>query len=406
MSQGSIREGLTLLRNGNFARLFAAYLITFTGSAMAPIAIAFGVLDLTGSTSDSAIVIAAPIAAQVVILLLGGALADRTSRQKMMVGAECVAAMSQLSVAALFLTGYATVPLLTLFMLINGAALAFNTPAATGFIPQVVDREDLQAANALLGTARSSAATVGAALAGVLVAAFGAGIAIALDALSFALSAALVYGIRPRAQDTVEEASLLEDLRLGWREFMAHQWLWTIVLQFTIMVAAFEAVFGLLGPAIARMEMNGAVDWGLVMASMGIGTITGGFVAMKLSPARPMLFAVLCCFLFAGTPATLAFVLPLYWIVVAAFIGGVAGQVFAVLWYTTLHREIPPTMLSRVSAYDHLGSIALAPLGVVIGGFLFEWIGGRSTLMIAVAAIVVPTMLVLFVPGVRQLRAR
>lgn len=406
MAGGSIREGLNLLRNGNFARLFAAYLITFTGSAMAPIAIAFGVLNLTGSTSDSAIVIAAPIFAQVVVLLIGGALADRTSRQWMMVGSESVAAVSQLIVAGLFLTGNATVPVLTLFMLINGVALAFNTPAATGFIPQVVERDELQAANALLGTARSSAATVGAALAGVLVAAFGAGVAIAIDGVTFALSALLVFGIRPRAQDEAEEGTLLEDLRVGWREFVAHQWLWTVVLQFTIMVAAFEAVFGLLGPAIARLEMNGAVDWGMVMASMGVGTIIGGFVAMKLSPARPMLFAVLCCFLFAGTPAALAFVMPLYWIVAAALIGGVAGQVFAVMWYTTLHREIPSTMLSRVSAYDHLGSIALAPLGVVIGGFLFEWIGGRSTLMIAVAAIIVPTMLVLFVPGVRQLRAR
>ena len=96
MAGNSIRDGLKLLSNRNFAKRFAAYLITYTGTAMAPIAMAFGVLDLTGSTSDSAFVIAAPIAAQVVIILLGGTLADRWSRQKLMVSAESLAGVRQL----------------------------------------------------------------------------------------------------------------------------------------------------------------------------------------------------------------------------------------------------------------------------------------------------------------------
>ena len=405
MAQGSIREGLALLRNPNFARLFTAYLITFTGNAMAPIAIAFGVLELTGSTRDSAIVIAAPIVAQIMILLVGGALADRTSRQKMMVRAECVAAASQMTIAVLFLTGTATVPLLACFMFINGTAMAFYAPASTGFIPQVVEREKLQPANAILGTARSSATTIGAALAGILVALFGAGVTLAIDAISFAISAFLLVGITARHQESGGTDSIVAELVLGWKEFISHQWLWAMVLQFTIMVAAFEATFGLLGPAIMRNEMGGAADWGLVMAGMGIGTITGGFIAMLLKPGRPMLLAALTCFFFMGTPAALAYLMPLPLIITAAVIGGIAGQVFFVLWQTTLQREIPLQMLSRVAAYDHLGSIALAPLGVVIGGFLFESIGGQTTLLIATAAIFVPTLLVLLVPGIWRLKA-
>ena len=71
---------------------------------------------------------------------------------------------AQFVLAYLFLSGHATVPLLTLFMLVNGIALAFHTPAATGLIIQLVDRSDLQAANALLGTARNGALAGGAAL--------------------------------------------------------------------------------------------------------------------------------------------------------------------------------------------------------------------------------------------------
>ncbi|MEZ5594838.1 MAG: MFS transporter [Pseudomonadales bacterium] len=132
---GTVRDGLRLLRTGNFSRLFAAYLITNTGSAMAPIAMAFGVLDLTGSTRTSAYVVAAPVVAQVIILMVGGALADRTSRQRIMVSADVLSALSQTLVASLFLTGAASVPLLIALMLVNGAAHAFHQPAAMGFIP-------------------------------------------------------------------------------------------------------------------------------------------------------------------------------------------------------------------------------------------------------------------------------
>jgi hypothetical protein len=85
---------------------------------------------------------------------------------------------------------------------------------------------------------------------------------------------------------------------------------------------------------------------------------------------------------------------------------GLASQLFSVLWYTTLQKKVPGHMLSRVSAYDHLGSIALAPMGIVVGGYLFEALGFRLTLIIAALAIVVPTALVLCVRDVRMMTTR
>jgi MFS family permease len=149
LAESSLRDGLPLLRQPDIGKLFIAYLITYTGTAMAPIAVAFGVLELTESTRDAAIVIAAPTLASIVALLFGGVLADRTSRQNIMVMAEALAMMARLSIAILFLTDLATVPRLTFLMLINGVAMALTAPAATGLIVQLVDREDLQAPNAL-----------------------------------------------------------------------------------------------------------------------------------------------------------------------------------------------------------------------------------------------------------------
>lgn len=400
-----IRAGLALLRRRDFARLFSAYLITHTGSAMAPIALAFGVLELTGSTRDAAWVVAAPVTAQILILMVGGAMADRTSRQRILVRADAVSALSQGIVALLFLVGAARLPLLVGFMLINGAAIAFHQPASVGFIPQVVPPAHIQAANALLGAARSAALMLGAALAGLLVAAVGPGATLALDALSFALASFLIAGIRARSQARPEQASLWTDLRIGWSEFTSHAWLWTIVLQFSVLMMGVEALFGLVGPATARDLLRGAPDWGFIMACFGAGTIAGGGLSLRFPIERPMLVATLAIFFWAPLPILLSLPAALPWLAGAAFVMGMAAQLFGVLWYTTLHTRIPPERLSRVSAYDQLGSIVLAPLGVVIAGQLYESIGGRATLWLIVGAIVVPTALVLLVRDVRELRS-
>lgn len=267
MASNHIAQGLRLLKSPNVNRLFVAYLVTYTGTAMAPIAMAFGVLELTGSAADAAFVIAAPTAAAIVVLLLGGVIADRTSRQRVIVLAELTAMAAQCTIAWLFLSGNATVPLLTLGMLVNGMAMALHAPAAMGMITQLVLKAKLQSTNALLGIARNSAFAGGAALGGVLVATLGAGFTLLIDGLSFGLSAFLILSLRPVAQEKTEPQSVLQDLRLGWREFTRHTWLWAMVLQFSLIVAAGEAVFGLLGPAVSRDHMGGATDWGFIASA-------------------------------------------------------------------------------------------------------------------------------------------
>ena len=84
--------------------------------------------------------------------------------------------------------------------------------------------------------------------------------------------------------------------------------------------------------------------------------------------------------------------LSVFLITLTTFIAGVAGQIFSTLWYTTLHTVIPADKLSRVSAYDHLGSIGIAPLGIVAAGFLYEIIGPTATLVSVAAVIAMVTV--------------
>ena len=399
------RPGLALLREASFARVFAARSISAFGTAMAPVALPFAVLeDLGGSARDVGLVIAAGSGAQVLMQLFAGALADRGSRKRQMVGADTIAAGFQGSIAALLLTGHATLPLVVALQLGIGLAFALHWPAAVGLVPLVVERERLQPANALLSIAHSTALGLGAAAGGFLAAHFGAGTALAVDAATFAASALLIAGVSARPQARSIAASLVAELRAGWREFTTHRWLWAIVLQFTVMMVGWFGTFAVVGPVVAQRALGGAEAWGTIAAAYGFGMIAGGFVALRVHFPRPIFAATLTCFGHAPVPLLLVAPSPVAWIAAGAFVAGVGVEVFSVLWNTALQTHVAPEALSRVSAYDVVGSIALVPLGEVLAGFAVDAIGPPLTLLWATAAIVLPTAAVLCVPEVRHLR--
>jgi predicted MFS family arabinose efflux permease len=386
--------------------VFAARSISAFGTAMTPVALPFAVLeDLGGSAGDVGLVIAAGSGAQILVQIFGGALADRGSRKRQMVGADALAALAQGLLATLLLAGGASLAVMIPLQVLIGVAFALHWPAAVGLVPLVVERENLQPANALLSIASSTAIGLGAAAGGLLAARFGAGTALAVDAASFAASALLVAGIRARPQERHAAASLLAELRTGWREFTSHRWLWAIVLQFTVMMMGWFGAFAVVGPVVAQRSLGGAGAWGAIAAAYGFGLIAGGFVALRVHFPRPMLAATLTCFGHALVPLLLVTPSPVAWIAAGAFVAGVGVEIFGVLWNTALHTHVAPEALSRVSAYDVVGSIALVPLGEVLAGFAVEAFGPPLTLLWATAAIVLPTAAVLFVPEVRHLRS-
>jgi hypothetical protein len=177
------------------------------------------------------------------------------------------------------------------------------------------------------------------------------------------------------------------------------------VAQFSLVVAAWNGGFLVVGPVVAERALGGAAAWGWVTGAFGAGLVVGGVLGLRLPIARPMLVATLCVFSFALPLLLLSGPAPLPWIAAGAFVAGVGGQLFSVLWNTALHTRVAPEALSRVSAYDVLGSIALAPLGEAAAGPLVEALGAGPTLWLGAACIVAPTAAVLGVREVRTLRA-
>jgi MFS family permease len=400
-----LREALAALSERPFRQLFLGRSISLFGSAFAPIALAFAVLDdLDGTPSQLGLVLAAIWVPQVVFILVGGVWADRLPRNLVMVGTDLVMAATQATVAALLLTGSAKIWHLVALQVVRGIASAFFFPASTGLVPSVVSAGRLQQANALLRLSHSATAIVGAAIAGIAVAAAGSGWALAFDAATFVVSAGFLVTIRLPRRDQAEAPSFLGELREGWREFASRTWLWAIVVQFLFANGFGHSMVLVLGPVVAKEHLGGATAWGAILAAEAAGLVAGGLVALRWKPSRMLLVATLAVFLVPAESVLLAFAAPLAAIVAAAVLVGVGVETFGVLWDTALQQQIPREKLSRVSSYDALGSFVAIPIGLSIAGPLASVIGVEQTLILAAAMVAVPTALVLLSRDVRTLK--
>jgi predicted MFS family arabinose efflux permease len=381
-------------------------MVSLLGSAVAPIALAFGVLDLTGSKTDLGLVLSANAVPQVLLILFGGVFADRLPRHLVMVGSNLVSAGAQGGIAVLLLTHRAQLWHLVALQVVRGIALAFFFPASQGLVPQTVQPGLLQQANALLGMTKNGTNILGAALGGAFVALAGAGWALAFDAGTYAASATVLAAMRlPRAQK-VDAPNMLRELREGWSEFASRTWLWTIVAAFSLSNMVWTGAFLVLGPIVAKEFLGGAAAWGLIVAAEGAGLLAGGLLLLRLRPQRP-LFVGMGAFSFASLPLVLlASVRSTLVIALGFVVAGIAIEIFSIAWATALQQHVPLDKLSRVSAYDGLGSIVFIPLGLAIAGPVADAIGLKEALWLAAAISTLSALSTLAVRDVRDLRQR
>ncbi|MFJ3905611.1 MFS transporter [Streptomyces sp. NPDC090025] len=391
----------------NYLLLTAAAIITNVGTHGALIAAAFAVIQSGGDGGDVGLVAMARTLPLVFFLLIGGAVADRVPRHRVMVAANALNCVSQALFAVLVLTGRAELWHMMVLTALCGTGQAFFNPAAEGMLLSSVDGEQVSRAFALFRMALSGAGIGGAALGGAMVAAVGPGWVLAVDAAAFALAGALRAFLDVRqVADRSPGGGLLADLRDGWREVIGRPWLWSIVAQFSIVVALVGAAESVYGPLVARDELGGARPWGIALAAFGVGTLGGALLMARWKPRRLLLVGTLGVFPIALPSAALAVPLDVWGLSAAMFVSGVAIEIFGVSWMTTLHQEIPEEKLSRVSAYDWFGSTAMLPLSTALAGPAESLMGRDTALWGSATLIVLVTGLVLLVPDVRNMTRR
>ncbi|HET8956698.1 MAG TPA: MFS transporter [Solirubrobacterales bacterium] len=398
---------LEVLREPGYRRLFFGRTTSLIGDGMAPVALAFAVLDLTGSATDLGIVIAAHSLVLIALILVGGVVADRISPRRAMLGADLVRTVSMGLIAILLLTGAAEIWQLALLYAVDGAATAFFNPASNAIVPQIVPGARLQEANALLNFSRWGGKVAGPALAGVLLALGSPGTALAVDAATFVVSAACLWGVRAPGVRTEEEEGepFLLELRHGWREFSSRSWMVAVVLGAAVTNAIFFPVFQVLGPTVARESLGGSTGWALIAAMWGAGGLLGGVVALHVRPRRPLLLSEGFILLFAIPVVLLAIPATTAVIALGALFASATVALAEVLYETVSAQHIPPEALARVVAYDWFGSLAVEPITLALVGPIAAAIGISTTLWAGAAAMIVCQIAVLLVPSVRRLEA-
>jgi MFS family permease len=398
-----MRQSFDALRERQFRLLFTGQIISLFGDALTGVALAFAVLDI-GSATDLGYVFAAKTVPLVGFLLIGGVFADRLPRRAVMLVADVVRFGAQGAVALLVLMHSAHIWEIVILQAISGTASAFFNPASTGLTPLTVSPERLQQANALRGLSMASTGIIGSAVSGVLVATIGAGWALAIDASTFAVSAFFLAQLQLPPHVKIAAQSFFSDLRDGWREFASRTWVWVIVLAASI-GNMMTSVFVVLGAVVSKDSLGGAGAWATILAALGVGSLVGGLVSLRVRLRHPLFFGSSLLGFLALPTALLALRAPVAVIAAGALLAGGGNMIFNALWETALQQHIPAAALSRVSAYDWFGSLAFQPLGLVIAGPAAAGLGVSTTLWVAAAGIVAMALLAVATPSVRHLQA-
>jgi MFS family permease len=379
---------LRVLRFSDFRFLFFGQAASFIGDQVVVVALALFVTQLTGSPTDLGLVLGVQALPFVVLLLFGGVWADRLPRHRIMIATDLTRAVLHTILAVLIFTGAVRIWHLVVIEALFGAAEAFFRPAYTGLVPQTVPEDLIQDANALSQAMDNVALLLGPALATALVVGVGPGEAFAFDAATFVFSALLLARVRPRARGASGDgqagidagAPFWSELRAGWREVRSRAWVWVTIVVFAGAIFCSLAPWLVLAPRIARDVYGGASTFGVLTALIGAGAVCAAIVGLRWRPRRPLRAGFLLILPWPALDVVFALGSPLWVLIPFALATGAGFALFGIWWETALAHHIPPHALSRVSAYDWMGSLVLLPLGYLLSGPLADLLGRRTVL--------------------------
>jgi MFS family permease len=391
------------LRSSAFRWFIAGWSISMAGSAMSPVALAFGVLEATDSAAWLSAVLTASMVPMIATMIFAGGIADRYRRDTVLRLSSLGAGISQTGVAIFLLTHQDPVLLLPLSAL-NGVFQALTTATMRGITPQLASGRGIQQASSLLASARNLTRMIGPSAAGLLTVTVGGGWAIAADAASFILAALCFARISlpdlpPRARGG---PTMLSELRQGWGYFSRRPWIWSVTLAFAVLNAVYMGVWGILGPLIARHTI-GAEGWGLVLSTRAAGSLIATLVMVKLTVRRPMVKALSLMSLGAVPLILLGTGASIFWLAAAAFAAGVAAEFFTVVWSTVWATHIPERLSSRVGACDEFGSVTAVPIGQLSAPFLAAAFGTAAVSVTAGVLLAAAMLMPLLLPSLRRI---
>lgn len=394
-----------------FALLWLSQVVSRVGDTLTNVALAWWVLEETGSAAAMAQVLVALTIPMLLLLLVGGVVVDRVDRLRLLLICDVVRGVCMSIIAVLAaLDALAFWHLVTLGV-VFGTAIAFSYPAFVALTPMLVPAEALTSAVSLRSLSVRAASIVGPATGGMIVATGGTSVAFGLDAASFAVSAALVMaaGRLASTQGRAERragavAGAAADLREGFATVFGSPWLWVTIAvacaSLPMVIGPIQAVL----PLLVDEELGGSVRvYALLNTASAVGAVT---VAVWLGqrgrrlPRRGLVtyaswLVTSACVaaLGLGTPTAVAVSLMLAY--------GAGWALVNLLWATLLQELVPPDRLGRVASIDALGSLGLAPVGYSAAGYAADRWGAAPTFLAGGLAGMAIVAAGLLHPGVR-----
>ncbi|MCI0582934.1 MAG: MFS transporter [Chloroflexi bacterium] len=442
---------LSSLRVRPFATLWGGQTISRFGDAVHQIALAWLVLELTGSAAAMGAVLAAHILPFIAFSLVGGVVVDRLPRLRVMLASDLARMVIVAVIAGLVILERVEFWHLIVLAAMFGTVEAFFHPAYLAAVPELVPTDQRPSANSLHQLSRRFARLLGPAIGAGLVAGGGTGFAFALDALSYLVSAGLVVialrlqapaparattpvtapvtaarrdptvSVDPAAPAVLvapaarlapvaggigaTTRSAVADLREGLATVTGEPWIWIAI------VAAGVTGITLAGPLEAGLPLlvsehlgGGVAVLGLIQSMISVGAI-GAAVALgsrtRLRRRGPLLYGAWITFAIgvavAGLPVGVAGV------ALVSVVIGACGATVGLVWVNSLQDLVPPEQLGRVSSIDALGSTALEPVGLVTAGIAADAWGPATVFTAGGLASAAILSLALLSPSVRRL---
>jgi MFS family permease len=363
---------LQAFRSRDFRLVWSGQTVSLIGNAAFLVAVGWKTLEITGSAGSLGIVLAAEGLAMLATLLIGGALADRYERRRLMIVSDLARMAVVGALCVVDATGNLTFPLLIAFAVGVGLGDGFFHPAFGGIVPLVVEQPNLASANAMIGISRQMSFMIGPALAAGLYGLTGSATVFAFDAATFAISLWLLWLSRPRAIEPEPGEGTFKEIVAGARYVASVPWLWiTIALAAVVLMLVMAPLQALMPQLIKDNFDRGVGSYGLIFTFQAAGMVLGTIIFGQTNPRRHRVVLTYVAWA-VNDVCTILFALShMYEVAVAlVFVRGALIAYGIGIWETVLMELVPENRLSRVISLDFFGSLGLTPVGYALAAVL------------------------------------
>lgn len=381
---------------------------TLTNIAMSafPIALAVTVLDAGGSASTLGLILAARVLSGVLFAPVGGVWVDRLPRKTMLILADAFRAIMG-SVVIFINPENISMWILGGIVVLMGVSDGFGGPAAGAIIPSLLPDHLLPSGNVVRGILLRGSYIAGPGIAGLIIVSLGTHATYIATSVFFLIGALLLIRIDegPRVAPVGKESKFIVEIREGLRVVWYYKWIAAMIVMASLQLMMVVGVENVLLPVITKRDFGTASVFATSAALFSLGGAISAVICIKAKVKNPGLVSVAVWGLFVLAPLVLAFPVPKELIYLAYFASGFSIGPWEAFWATQVQREVPAEYQGRVFSIDYMGTFALMPLGMALVGPMVNIFGEREMLIGVAVFHLLICAVVLFVPGVKQMKS-